>query len=48
MRKKKLMTPQRSHPLLRIINLSNTRISVFPEGEEFFVMFLGFGDVLFS
>ena len=29
-------------PLPRILNLSNTRVSVFPEVEEFFVVLYGF------
>jgi len=29
--------------LLRILNLNNTRVSVFPEVEEFLVMLYGFG-----
>ncbi|NIM58384.1 MAG: hypothetical protein GTO16_05490 [Candidatus Aminicenantes bacterium] len=33
-----LLTLQPSQPLLRILNLSYSRISVFPEGEEFLVM----------
>jgi len=33
-------------PLLRILNLSNTRISVFPEVEEFLVMFDGYADII--
>ena len=36
---------QPSQPLLRILNLSNTRISVFPGVEEFLVMLYGFGFV---
>jgi hypothetical protein len=32
-------TPQPSQPLLRILNLSNTRVSVFPEVEEFLRIF---------
>jgi hypothetical protein len=34
---------QPSQPLLCILNLSKTRISVFPEVEEFLVMLYGFG-----
>jgi hypothetical protein len=33
---------QPSQPLLRILNFRNTRISVFPEVEEFLVMLFGF------
>jgi len=40
--RKNLMILQPSHPLLRILNLSNTRVSVLPEGEEFLVMLYGF------
>ncbi len=36
------LTFQPSHPLLRILNLSDTRVSVFPEVEEFLVMLYGF------
>ncbi len=39
---RKLLTLQSSQPLLRIFNLSNTRICVFPEVEEFFVVLYGF------
>ena len=38
----KLMPTQPSQPLLRILNLSYTRISVFPEVKEFLVMLYGF------
>ncbi len=38
-----LLSSQPSQPLLRILNLSNTRVSVFPEVEEFFIMIYGFG-----
>jgi len=38
---RKLFQP--SQPLLRIFNLSNSRVSVFPEIEEFLVMLYGFG-----
>ena len=38
-----LLCPEASHPLLRILNFRNTRISVFPEVEEFLVMLDGFG-----
>ena len=34
---------QPSQPLPRIHNLSNTRVSILPEVEEFLVMFYGFG-----
>jgi len=33
---------QPSQPLPGILHLSNTRISVLPEGEEFLVMLYGF------
>jgi hypothetical protein len=39
----KLLAFQPSQPLLRILNLRNTRVSVFPEVKEFFVMLYGFG-----
>jgi len=32
-----------SHPLPGILYLSNTRVSVFPQVDEFLVMFYGFG-----
>jgi len=38
-----IMVLQPSQPLLRILNLSYTRVSVFLEFEEFFEMFYGFG-----
>ena len=31
-----------SRPLLRMLDLRNTRLDVFPEPEEFLVMFYGF------
>ncbi len=34
---------QPSQPLLRIFHFSNTRVSIFPEGEEFLVMLYAFG-----
>jgi hypothetical protein len=37
-----LIPHQPSQPLPCIIYLSNTRISVLPEGEEFLVVFYGF------
>jgi len=36
------ITLQPRQPLLRIINLSNTRVGVLPEGEEFLVVLDGF------
>jgi hypothetical protein len=33
---------QSSHPLPRILSLSNSRVSVFPEVEEFLAVFYGF------
>jgi hypothetical protein len=46
--KKALITLQPSQPLLSILNLGNTRVSVFPEIEEFLVMLDGFGSYLTS
>ena len=40
---RKLFLFQPSQPLLSILNLSNTRISVFPKLEEFLLMLDGFG-----
>jgi len=37
-----LMSLQSSHALPCILNFSNTRVSVFPEVEEFLVMLYGF------
>jgi len=37
-----LFSQEASQPLPCILNLRNTRISVFPEGEEFLVMLYGF------
>ena len=45
--KEKLMALQSSQPLPHIFNLSNTRISVLPEGEEFFVVLYGLGRFFF-
>jgi len=36
-----LLTLQPSQPLLRILYFSNTRVSVFPEVEEFLIMLYG-------
>ena len=36
---------QLSHPLLRILHLSNTMVCVFPEVEEFLIVLNGFGFV---
>jgi hypothetical protein len=33
---------QPSQPLLSILNLSNTRVSVFPEVKEFIIIIYGF------
>jgi len=33
---------QPSQPLLSILNLSNTRVSVFPEVKEFIIILYGF------
>jgi hypothetical protein len=38
----RLLTLQPSQPLLRILNLSNARVSVLPEVEEFLLMFYDF------
>ncbi len=38
----KLLALQPSQPLLGILHLSNNRVSVFPEVEEFLIMFYGF------
>ncbi|MCK4824350.1 hypothetical protein KA005_51840, partial [bacterium] len=38
---------QPSQPFPRILNLSNTRVSVFPEVEEFLVMLRGFADHIY-
>jgi len=38
---RELLTLQPSHPLLRIFNLSNTRVSVFPEAFEPRILTLG-------
>ena len=40
-----LLALQSSQPLLRILNLSNTRVSVFPEVEEFLVILQGFSGI---
>jgi len=40
--RKNLMTLQPSQPLSGIFNLSYTRLSVFPEGEEFLIRLYGF------
>ena len=37
-----LLCPEGSQSLLRILDFSNTRVSVFPEVEEFLVMLYGF------
>jgi len=42
MKKEKLLALQSSQPLLRILNFSNTRVSVFPEVEEFLMILYGF------
>lgn len=42
-----LVVLQPSQPLLRILNFSNTRVSVFPEGEEFLILSLNFGRIRF-
>jgi len=42
------LTSQPRQPLLRIIHLRNTRVSVFPEVEESLVMLYGFSLQLFS
>ena len=39
---KVLLALQPSQPHLRILNLKDTRISIFPEIEEFLVMIFGF------
>jgi len=39
---RKSLTLQPSQPLLSILNLSNTRVSVPPEIEEFLLMFYAF------
>ncbi|MEE9609836.1 MAG: hypothetical protein V3W19_01220 [Desulfatiglandales bacterium] len=39
---RKLLALQSSQPLLCILDLSNTRVSIFPEVEEFLVKFDGF------
>jgi hypothetical protein len=39
---------QPSQPLRCILNLSNTRVGVFPEGEEFLVMIYGFAAFLLN
>ncbi len=44
----KLLPFQSSQPLIRIFNLSNARVSVFPEFEEFLVMLYGFGSFAFQ
>jgi len=42
---RKLLTLQPSQPPPRIIHLSNTRVGVLPEVEEFLVVLYGFGCV---
>jgi hypothetical protein len=42
-----LLAFQPSQPLPRILNLSITRISVFPEVEEFLVMLIGLPSNIF-
>ncbi len=38
-----LFIQEPNQPLLRILNLSNTTVSIFPEVEEFLVMLYSFG-----
>lgn len=38
-----LFSQEASQLLLRILNLSNTRVSILPEVEEFLIMLYGFG-----
>jgi hypothetical protein len=42
LKKKESFYPQPSQPLPGILNFSNTRVSILPEGEEFLVMLYGF------
>jgi hypothetical protein len=43
----RLRLPQRYHLLPRILHLSNTRVSILPEGEEFLIMLYGFAISMF-
>jgi len=42
-----LLPLQSSQPLPRVLNLRNTRVSIFPEVEEFLVMLYGDGFLAF-
>jgi hypothetical protein len=42
------LTSQSSPPLLRILDLTNTSVSILPEVEEFLIVLYGFALQLFS